>query len=429
MARIKKMLVVTLTLLTTGVNSHVFLNPRLDSQCGGGHYICDEQGILSRDTYLSIDEELRALEKDYPISCGASARGYQVGILVAGTPVLTTSEQIGSYAKSVFNSWKLGHKPCDNGVILVVAISERKTSIKTGKGARRVVTDRFAADILSSSKFKNALRNEQYDKAVEHAVRELTAVLKTNDSGMYYKLCDMWDQYWHIALLAILAVLVSAIGAYWCFEAEKKRRRRAEFERKLRNLAEAREKLSKRSGDVRQAPCAICFELLGTCDFKRSNTSGDAELLKCGHVFHIDCIGRWLAKNKTCPICRVSKPRIDGKNNNNETKRGTSGTSSQPSSSCSSMPRVAEPTPEYWSDMSERLFEDYQDYAEVQHMPRGGDRDWLTDYQVAQFEVLQQAQAAEASTSWKSSDLPDSGGDWDFGGGDCDDGGGADDGW
>ena len=228
----KLVLVVTLMLLIIDIDAtRQHPNPRLDSACGGGKYVCDENGMLSANAYQSIEDELRALEKDYPIPCGEVQRGYQVGIQISGTPVLAPSEDIGTYAKGVFNSWGLGHKPCDNGVILIIAISERKTSIKTGKGARRVVTDRLAADVLSSSQMKYALRAANYDRATELAVSKLAAVLQRNDPGMYarasvvklwcsiwhvcryYKILDFWDCYWS----AILAVGAAIAGSFWLF--------------------------------------------------------------------------------------------------------------------------------------------------------------------------------------------------------------------
>lgn len=39
--------------------------------------------------------------------------------------------------------------------------------------------------------------------------------------------------------------------------------------------------------------CSICFEEVGT-----------GAQLKCGHMFHENCIGTWFMKKTTCPMCR-----------------------------------------------------------------------------------------------------------------------------
>lgn len=43
--------------------------------------------------------------------------------------------------------------------------------------------------------------------------------------------------------------------------------------------------------------CTICL----------ANFEADAEVrrLKCKHLFHLDCVDRWLMGNKQCPMCRV----------------------------------------------------------------------------------------------------------------------------
>jgi hypothetical protein len=43
--------------------------------------------------------------------------------------------------------------------------------------------------------------------------------------------------------------------------------------------------------------CAICFE-----DICQENVS----TLPCAHSYHRHCIGRWLAINNQCPLCRTS---------------------------------------------------------------------------------------------------------------------------
>lgn len=40
--------------------------------------------------------------------------------------------------------------------------------------------------------------------------------------------------------------------------------------------------------------CSICFAAI-----EKSVTT-----LSCGHHFHLGCIGRWILKNESCPLCR-----------------------------------------------------------------------------------------------------------------------------
>ena len=45
--------------------------------------------------------------------------------------------------------------------------------------------------------------------------------------------------------------------------------------------------------NINQECCTICLD-----------KPDKAIQLKCGHVFHKECIHKWLPKNKTCPNCR-----------------------------------------------------------------------------------------------------------------------------
>jgi len=53
--------------------------------------------------------------------------------------------------------------------------------------------------------------------------------------------------------------------------------------------------------------CTICTELF--------DTSRDVSALRCGHLFHADCLTPWLTQSMTCPQCRqkVTKASIVSK--------------------------------------------------------------------------------------------------------------------
>ncbi|KAI8552587.1 hypothetical protein RHMOL_Rhmol06G0278200 [Rhododendron molle] len=44
--------------------------------------------------------------------------------------------------------------------------------------------------------------------------------------------------------------------------------------------------------------CAVCLE-----EFEEGERCGVLPL--CNHWFHPECIGNWLLKNPTCPVCRI----------------------------------------------------------------------------------------------------------------------------
>lgn len=58
--------------------------------------------------------------------------------------------------------------------------------------------------------------------------------------------------------------------------------------------------------------CAICRNNLYEASIEyRANPNGDAEHPglsiawgQCGHVFHLDCIQRWLKTRSACPLCQ-----------------------------------------------------------------------------------------------------------------------------
>ena len=53
--------------------------------------------------------------------------------------------------------------------------------------------------------------------------------------------------------------------------------------------------------------CCICFSGYDLNEYKgRTTPFSLAVKLKCGHIFHENCIKKWIDKSGTCPICRYN---------------------------------------------------------------------------------------------------------------------------
>eukprot|EP01088_Endostelium_zonatum_P014139 TRINITY_DN2982_c0_g1_i1.p1 TRINITY_DN2982_c0_g1~~TRINITY_DN2982_c0_g1_i1.p1 ORF type:complete len:113 (-),score=23.25 TRINITY_DN2982_c0_g1_i1:35-373(-) len=42
----------------------------------------------------------------------------------------------------------------------------------------------------------------------------------------------------------------------------------------------------------------------GNCSICQEGVVREAVVLQCGHLYCEECIGQWLEKNNTCPLCR-----------------------------------------------------------------------------------------------------------------------------
>ncbi|KAK8674371.1 hypothetical protein V6N13_112663 [Hibiscus sabdariffa] len=52
--------------------------------------------------------------------------------------------------------------------------------------------------------------------------------------------------------------------------------------------------------DGEKGDCMVCLDELGVGFY--------ASRLPCSHIFHGDCIGKWLDQSHYCPICRFEMP-------------------------------------------------------------------------------------------------------------------------
>ena len=87
------------------------------------------------------------------------------------------SASIEDFAIRIFNSWKLGSRDQDNGVLIVVAPQEHRVRIEFGYGLEDTLTD-VAAERIIRNLMTPRLREGNYDVGVEAGATAVIRILE-----------------------------------------------------------------------------------------------------------------------------------------------------------------------------------------------------------------------------------------------------------
>ena len=98
--------------------------------------VTDTTGTLNGQQSAALEQTLAEFE---------ARKGAQIAVLLVPTSQPETIEQ---YAVRVFESWKLGRKGVDDGVLLVIAKNDRKLHIEVGYGLEGILPDAVAKRII-----------------------------------------------------------------------------------------------------------------------------------------------------------------------------------------------------------------------------------------------------------------------------------------
>ena len=132
-------------------------------------YVNDFADVLSVETKTELESTLAQFHAD----TGAD-------IAVAVVPTLG-GDDIESYANTLFREWGIGKKDADTGILLVVAIEERKVRIEVGYGYEGDVPDAYSSRIINDDilpRFKEA----DYDNGIKNGVASLITLIRNPSS-------------------------------------------------------------------------------------------------------------------------------------------------------------------------------------------------------------------------------------------------------
>jgi uncharacterized protein len=127
-------------------------------------YINDFAGLLSEKTEDVLDNKIKDLKA-------------QTTAEVAVVTVETIApESIEEYANKLFEKWGVGREGEDNGILILVAVKERKTRIEVGYGLEGAVTDAESSRIIEGVMLP-FFKKGNFEKGIDLAVQAVIALV------------------------------------------------------------------------------------------------------------------------------------------------------------------------------------------------------------------------------------------------------------
>lgn len=130
-------------------------------------YVVDLAGVIDRGAFIRINDLLHSLEQ--------STR-WQVIVLTVQS---TADRSIEEFALAAAEKWKLGRRGEDSGVLLLIAVRDRKYRFEVGYGAEAILTDGFCGE-LGRQYLVPAFRKNRYGEGVELALLAMQERIRTS---------------------------------------------------------------------------------------------------------------------------------------------------------------------------------------------------------------------------------------------------------
>ena len=125
-------------------------------------HVIDQTGSLGASDKQALEARLTAFEQQ---------KGSQVVMLMVAT---TQPEDIVSYANRVGNAWKIGRKDVGDGLLVIVAKTDRKVRIEVSKKLEGAIPDLAASQIIEDAMTPN-FRQGNYAAGLDAAAGQIMA--------------------------------------------------------------------------------------------------------------------------------------------------------------------------------------------------------------------------------------------------------------
>jgi uncharacterized protein len=130
-----------------------------------GSWVADMANILSPKAEAELNREISNLE---------AQNGSEIAVVTVPetSPEATPKE----FATKLFNSWGIGKKGKDNGVLFLISKGDRRTEIETGYGAEAILPDAKVGNIIEQE-ITPHFKQGDFDSGIQAGTEALVAAL------------------------------------------------------------------------------------------------------------------------------------------------------------------------------------------------------------------------------------------------------------
>lgn len=162
----------------------------------------DYAGILSAEQRSALEARCQSLRQ------GNRA---QFAVVIVNS---LEGGQIDDFANKLFAQWGVGEKGKDNGILLLVAMQDRKARVEVGYGLEPILPDAFAGRVLDQQLFP-AFKQQRYFEGLSGAVNRICEIVERGQPATAEERRPAGEmRFWEKVVMSCFLGVFVAIGSF-----------------------------------------------------------------------------------------------------------------------------------------------------------------------------------------------------------------------
>ena len=158
--------------------------------------VTDKAGILSPEQVAKLENKLVAVD---------DSSSNQIAVVILPT---LDGNPIEEYATKLFRTWGIGNKKTNNGILLLIAVNDKKIRIEVGYGLEGAIPDITCNSIIEND-LKPAFRSNAFYEGIDKATDDIAKAAVGEYKVARDKSPNTFNPFALIFLIAIILFLIA----------------------------------------------------------------------------------------------------------------------------------------------------------------------------------------------------------------------------